>query len=121
MIMLEVRFNHEDDDDGDGPSAPVFKPSSIIIFTNFPFDFLGSLQSLSLRSRGVAGTEGWIAPEMLLETLPTKGATPGAMSPVDDKAHGRHVSRAVDVFSLGCVFFYVLSRGEHPFGDTLHR
>lgn len=28
---------------------------------------------------------------------------------------------AVDVFSAGCVFYYVISRGQHPFGDTLRR
>lgn len=28
---------------------------------------------------------------------------------------------AVDIFSLGCVFYYVLSNGNHPFGDTLRR
>ena len=28
---------------------------------------------------------------------------------------------AVDIFSAGCVFYYVLTKGKHPFGDTLHR
>ena len=28
---------------------------------------------------------------------------------------------AVDVFSAGCVFYYVVSRGQHPFGDALRR
>lgn len=28
---------------------------------------------------------------------------------------------AVDVFSAGCVFYFVISRGQHPFGDTLRR
>ncbi|KAK7929596.1 hypothetical protein WMY93_005991 [Mugilogobius chulae] len=28
---------------------------------------------------------------------------------------------AVDVFSAGCVFYYVVSGGQHPFGDTLRR
>uniref|UniRef100_A0A158P7F7 non-specific serine/threonine protein kinase n=1 Tax=Angiostrongylus cantonensis TaxID=6313 RepID=A0A158P7F7_ANGCA len=55
--------------------------------------------SLSRRS-GLAGTDGWIAPEML--TLES-------------------TSFPVDIFSLGCIFFYVLSDGNHPFGDSLHR
>lgn len=49
------------------------------------------------------GTEGWIAPEIIQAKrdavrtlLPTKTA---------------------DIFSLGCVFYYILSDGEHPFGD----
>uniref|UniRef100_A0A1B6MTN9 non-specific serine/threonine protein kinase n=1 Tax=Graphocephala atropunctata TaxID=36148 RepID=A0A1B6MTN9_9HEMI len=56
--------------------------------------------SFSRRS-GVTGTDGWIAPEIIL-------------------GHSRTTCH-VDIFSLGCVFYYVLSRGKHPFGDTLHR
>ncbi|KAJ2801368.1 bifunctional endoribonuclease/protein kinase ire1 [Coemansia guatemalensis] len=33
----------------------------------------------------------------------------------------RRMTRAVDVFSMGCVFYYVLMGGEHPFGDRLSR
>lgn len=28
---------------------------------------------------------------------------------------------AVDTFSLGLVFYYVLSKGKHPFGDPVRR
>ncbi|XP_058791502.1 serine/threonine-protein kinase/endoribonuclease IRE1 isoform X2 [Phymastichus coffea] len=55
--------------------------------------------SFSRRS-GVTGTDGWIAPEML---------------------NGERTTCAVDVFSMGCVFYYVLSNGKHPFGDPLRR
>ncbi|KAF7662674.1 hypothetical protein LDENG_00230280 [Lucifuga dentata] len=58
--------------------------------------------SFSLRS-GIPGTEGWIAPEVLRDTP------------------GNKPTAAVDVFSAGCVFYYVVSRGQHPFGDTLRR
>ena len=27
----------------------------------------------------------------------------------------------MDIFSAGCVFYYVLSAGKHPFGDSLRR
>ncbi|XP_014217501.1 serine/threonine-protein kinase/endoribonuclease IRE1 [Copidosoma floridanum] len=56
--------------------------------------------SFSRRS-GVMGTDGWIAPEML--------------------QNDERTTCAVDIFSLGCVFYYVLSRGKHPFGDPLKR
>ncbi|XP_063790828.1 serine/threonine-protein kinase/endoribonuclease IRE2 [Pseudophryne corroboree] len=58
--------------------------------------------SFSLRS-GIPGTEGWIAPEVLRD-----GRTQNPTS-------------AVDIFSAGCVFYYVLTRGQHPFGDSLRR
>jgi serine/threonine-protein kinase/endoribonuclease IRE1 len=28
---------------------------------------------------------------------------------------------AVDVFSLGCIFYFVISDGRHPFGESLCR
>ncbi|KAJ6653925.1 hypothetical protein lerEdw1_007683 [Lerista edwardsae] len=62
----------------------------------------GGRQSFSLRS-GIPGTEGWIAPEVLRE---------------DPK---ENPTQAVDVFSAGCVCYYVLSGGQHPFGDSLRR
>ncbi|XP_056629573.1 serine/threonine-protein kinase/endoribonuclease IRE1 isoform X2 [Diorhabda sublineata] len=56
--------------------------------------------SFSRRS-GVTGTDGWIAPEMLNST--------------------KRTTSAVDMFSLGCLYYYVLSKGRHPFGDNLQR
>ncbi|XP_058425829.1 serine/threonine-protein kinase/endoribonuclease IRE2 isoform X2 [Diceros bicornis minor] len=58
--------------------------------------------SFSLRS-GIPGTEGWMAPE-LLQLRPPDSPT-----------------SAVDIFSAGCVFYYVLSGGGHPFGESLYR
>lgn len=58
--------------------------------------------SFSRRS-GVPGTEGWIAPEVLSEDC---RYNPTSM---------------VDIFSAGCVFYYVVSNGHHPFGKSLQR
>lgn len=55
--------------------------------------------SFSRRS-GVTGTDGWIAPEMI---------------------KGHRTTTAIDIFSMGCVFYYVITNGFHPFGDTLKR
>lgn len=49
-----------------------------------------------------AGTAGWSAPE-ISRALPAERLT-----------------RAVDIFSLGCVFHYVLHTGVHPFGAEMH-
>lgn len=56
--------------------------------------------SFSKRS-GIAGTEGWIAPEMMLNTS--------------------RPTCKVDIFSLGCVYYYMLTKGKHPFGAVLDR
>ncbi|XP_064376059.1 serine/threonine-protein kinase/endoribonuclease IRE2 isoform X3 [Dromaius novaehollandiae] len=62
----------------------------------------GGRHSFSLHS-GIPGTEGWIAPELLQE------------------APKENPTCAVDIFSAGCVFYYVVSGGKHPFGDSLRR
>lgn len=49
------------------------------------------------------GTEGWIAPEVLSEDCKDNPTC------------------AVDIFSAGCVFYYVVSEGSHPFGKSLQR
>uniref|UniRef100_A0A673W9P4 non-specific serine/threonine protein kinase n=1 Tax=Salmo trutta TaxID=8032 RepID=A0A673W9P4_SALTR len=58
--------------------------------------------SFSRRS-GVPGTEGWIAPEVLSEDCKDNPTC------------------TVDIFSAGCVFYYVVSWGCHPFGKSLQR
>lgn len=53
---------------------------------------------------GAVGTTGWRAPEAL-----ASGA-------------GRtKVSFASDLFSLGCVWYYILTGGKHPFGESMER
>jgi serine/threonine protein kinase len=49
-----------------------------------------------------AGSAGWIAPEMLQE----KSA---------------RLTKAVDIFSLGCVFHFTITGGLHPFGGRVER
>ncbi|PAV61045.1 hypothetical protein WR25_10363 isoform B [Diploscapter pachys] len=49
---------------------------------------------------GLAGTDGWIAPE----------------------AHvSESTSYPVDIFSMGCIFYFVLTDGKHPFGPPISR
>lgn len=60
---------------------------------------LGDMSSLDRHATG-CGSSGWQAPEQL--------------------HHGRE-TRAVDLFSLGCVLFYCITGGRHPFGDHLER
>lgn len=64
----------------------------------------GMAPSTLTQSTHAAGTVGWRAPELL---RPWKDAS--------------RVSRAVDIFSLGCVAFYMLTHGGHPFGAQYER
>ncbi|ODM91465.1 Serine/threonine-protein kinase/endoribonuclease IRE1 [Orchesella cincta] len=54
------------------------------------------------------GTQGWIAPEILLQ--------------FDENISAKYkFTFESDIFSLGCVFYYVLTNGKHPFGGQVMR
>lgn len=68
-----------------------------------------------------AGTSGWRAPELLVDDDPTLRPTPSATDTnnseplVIDSQTRRSATRAIDIFSLGCIFYYCLTGGSHPF------
>lgn len=65
-------------------------------------DFVATTQILR-------GTEGWIAPEVIQNKLSK------------DSFESIKSAKPVDIFSLGCLFCYVLTKGQHPFGSSLER
>jgi serine/threonine-protein kinase/endoribonuclease IRE1 len=71
---------------------------------------------------GNAGTSGWKAPELISQPRENEGRH-SHNTPVNSDS-GIHpgggvsgVKRAADIFSLGCLFFWVLTDGVHPFED----
>ncbi|ODA82489.1 hypothetical protein RJ55_00996 [Drechmeria coniospora] len=79
-----------------------------------------------------AGTSGWRAPELLLNDdardvamveASTHSGSGSAHVADGTTASNRRATRAIDIFSLGLVFFYVLTNGSHPFdcGDRYMR
>ncbi|KAJ4988384.1 Serine/threonine-protein kinase ppk4 [Stagonosporopsis vannaccii] len=76
--------------------------------------------STLIGTTGNAGTVGWKAPELISQPRDVdRGSSTGysrdSSTSTDPVAQG--VKRAVDIFSLGCVFYYVLTNGCHPFDD----
>ncbi|KAL5121816.1 bifunctional endoribonuclease/protein kinase ire1 [Pleosporales sp. CAS-2024a] len=76
--------------------------------------------STLIGTTGNAGTVGWKAPELISQPKDvmngsSTGMSRDSSSSTDPVAQG--VKRAVDIFSLGCVFFYVLTGGCHPYDD----
>ncbi|KAJ3415687.1 bifunctional endoribonuclease/protein kinase ire1 [Chytridiales sp. JEL 0842] len=70
-----------------------------------------------------AGTLGWRAPECMVSAPPSKSETESDASSwvlLSPTANVR-VTKAVDIFSAGCVAFYVMTGGHHPFGDRYSR
>ena len=90
----------------------------------------GDQSSFRATTAHAAGTSGWRAPELLVDDDPnqTVAAANESGNSLDnsepaiiDTLSNRRATRAIDIFSLGCVFFYILSRGSHPFGDRYMR
>ena len=88
----------------------------------------GDQSSFRATTAHAAGTSGWRAPELLVDddantplATPTlnSGTNPSAYSNSEplilDTQTNRRATRAIDIFSLGCVFYYVLTGGNHPF------
>ncbi|RCH92588.1 bifunctional endoribonuclease/protein kinase ire1, partial [Rhizopus stolonifer] len=84
----------------------------------------GEQSSFNYTAASPAGTSGWRAPELLAGALATS-LSDSSQSSSDPTLlmTGRRVkaTRAIDVFSAGCVFYYVLSGGDHPFGNRFGR
>jgi serine/threonine-protein kinase/endoribonuclease IRE1 len=77
------------------------------------------------------GSVGWQAPEVMALRMPSDASaksdashcvtdSTSDVSPVDVSANAR-TSRAVDIFSLGCIFYSTLVPGLHPFGEWYER
>lgn len=74
---------------------------------------------------GNAGTTGWKAPELINHPREDRnGSSHGngnnnsnGSTSSNEGSGPSGVKRAVDIFSLGCVFFYVLTNGTHPYDD----
>ncbi|KAJ9606284.1 bifunctional endoribonuclease/protein kinase ire1 [Cladophialophora chaetospira] len=83
-----------------------------------------------------AGTTGWRAPELLVgsrsavaapnvnSNSASKSNTHSSETTVIDPPSGRRATKAIDIFSLGCVYYYIMTQGHHPFdvgGTSLGR
>ncbi|KAJ1544763.1 bifunctional endoribonuclease/protein kinase ire1, partial [Nowakowskiella sp. JEL0078] len=64
---------------------------------------------------GGAGTTGWRAPEILI------AAQIDITSNNDEKMVAAKFTKKIDIFSAGCLFYYIVTAGEHPFGDRFSR
>ncbi|KAG0018373.1 bifunctional endoribonuclease/protein kinase ire1 [Podila clonocystis] len=79
------------------------------------------------------GTIGWRAPEcfsgMDLDEYAISNDESGSSSSGgwvgigsgSGSGRANRMTRAIDIFSAGCVFYYVLTNGDHPFGDRYSR
>lgn len=99
--------------------------------------------SFAPTANNLAGSLGWRAPECIRGQVKlnegfdpvlsccSSGSTASSTGSLVDlmevdsegkKAAPRaRLTKAVDLFALGCLYFWVLMNGEHPFGETYNR
>jgi serine/threonine protein kinase len=91
------------------------KPDNILISMTTPvqmklsdFGFVKKISPQTFTQSGLKGTEKWMAPEILelVENMDDN---------IIELPRGTIKS---DTFAAGCVFFYFLTRGTHPFGKS---
>nr|OQO16376.1 hypothetical protein B0A51_16437 [Rachicladosporium sp. CCFEE 5018] len=68
---------------------------------------------------GNAGTLGWKAPELISKTTRETDSDHSQISVGSESGSNgtAGVKRAADIFSLGCLFFWMLTDGVHPYED----
>ncbi|MCJ1313406.1 bifunctional endoribonuclease/protein kinase ire1 [Agyrium rufum] len=115
------------------PGNPTATQAARLLISDFGLckKLEGDQSSFRATTAHAAGTSGWRAPELLVDDDATTSTTgPGSESnrsentitghsgsepAVVDPQTNRRATRAIDIFSLGCVFYYVLTNGNHPF------
>ena len=128
-------------------NRPVSRPKLSFVISDFglckPLEEGPESAFAPTANHTAAGTTGWRAPELLVnysdavaapnaEPLTSKSvthstthsATHSVDGTVIEPTSGRRATKAIDIFSLGCVFYYVMTQGKHPFdvgGTSLGR
>ncbi|WRT67033.1 uncharacterized protein IL334_003999 [Kwoniella shivajii] len=93
--------------------------------------------SFAPTANNLAGSLGWRAPEcirgqvklnegVLFDPASTFSSSSSTHSNSDEHLvlsgdKNNRLTKAVDLFALGCLYFWVLMSGEHPYGETYNR
>ncbi|KAL9597417.1 MAG: hypothetical protein Q9219_005170 [cf. Caloplaca sp. 3 TL-2023] len=115
------------------PANPTASQPSRLLISDFGLckKLEGDQNSFRATTAHAAGTSGWRAPELLVDEdlLPNtnnavqinplkphhQSVSNNSEPLVLDPSTNRRATRAIDIFSLGCVFYYVLTNGCHPY------
>ncbi|TPX75778.1 hypothetical protein CcCBS67573_g02946 [Chytriomyces confervae] len=69
------------------------------------------------------GTVGWRAPECMINQKPSEQSSDSEQSQwvLLAPSQKMRITKSIDIFSAGCVFYYYLTSGVHAFGDKYTR
>ena len=71
------------------------------------------ISSFQMSNVSAAGTQGWRAPECIAAAMALK---------VSEKYDSTlKITKSIDTFAAGCIIYYILTNGSHPFGKKLNR
>lgn len=105
------------------PAVPTVQQQPRLLISDFGLckKLEADQNSFRATTAHAAGTSGWRAPELLVDddpnlkpTAPTQDTNNSEPLVVDSQTK-RSATRAIDIFSLGCIFYYCLTGGSHPF------
>lgn len=87
------------------------KDEAVLKISDFGFCKPASETGSFSMSQGPTGTQRFVAPELLI-----------AIEIKDDDQNKPRAKISSDIFSLGCLFFAFLTKGQHPFsnGASIH-
>jgi serine/threonine protein kinase len=116
------------------PGNILITPDGRVVLSDFGVSKKLIAGQLSFQPTVATGTSGWRAPEVILSdeanraadcgssydglksAFPVAASDSGSISKI-----GIKVTRAIDIFAAGCVFYALCTGGKHPFGGQLER
>lgn len=84
----------------------------------------GEVNANDLVNEDLSSTSLEAGQESSLGSRSASTSSTATLAAEDSSKHsgsGRKLTRAIDIFSLGCIFYFVLTMGEHPFGSRYER
>ena len=118
------------------PQNVLITPTGSTLISDFGLSKKLADDQSSFRTTANNGTLAWSAPETLSDELISAAVAAGqqggdvssssnlsdaSSSGDSDQQQRERRTKSVDVFSAGCVIFYVLTKGRHPFGESFER
>lgn len=100
------------------PANILISPNRRVLLSDFGLSKKLADDQSSFHATVQSGTIGWRAPECILNDEVAKLKSRPA---IEGMPKGIKITKAIDIFAAGCIFYYVLTDGSHPFGSRMQR